>query len=286
MWLKENWFKLSILLVVVFLSCYAVFYFSVSLPKREKIKGDQETAQKLQQLLKDQDSKIAQTNKMAQAQATATPATQVLPASQKKDTSNTSIKNQGSTNNETANNATVQPTPVPSPAATSTPTNTTSDYCIKLNNDYNAAYVKLVIILQNVAAIKADYDSVAITNLGTAYQQLSAQKNSFYSEISQLISSVNDLSVPSFASTEILSLKQNFVAGANSYQNAFDLKIEAFKFVYDKPSSIPAYDDARATLALALKKAIAGGQSFYDGTANATNFWNQYNQLKDQNNCK
>ena len=35
-WLKENWFKLGILIVIVFLAAYTVFYFSFVIPNRAK----------------------------------------------------------------------------------------------------------------------------------------------------------------------------------------------------------------------------------------------------------
>jgi hypothetical protein len=35
-WLKENWFKFGILIVIVFLAGYAVYYFSVAIPNRIK----------------------------------------------------------------------------------------------------------------------------------------------------------------------------------------------------------------------------------------------------------
>lgn len=67
-WLKENWFKLGILIVIIFLAGYAAYYFSVTIPATEKVKSDQQQAQALKNL----QLKTADEIKPAQNQATTT----------------------------------------------------------------------------------------------------------------------------------------------------------------------------------------------------------------------
>ena len=256
--IKENWFKLGILSSLIFSITFLVYYFSIIMPKNEKIKSEQETGQKLLLEQKKQELDIAESAQLTQSQATTTPTTtpntQPSPITQKTESSNTAFKNQPSPKNILADPTPILSNPAPSITPTTIPSVSTNNYCSELKNEHDALNIKLVSILQNGIAVKDGYNSENITNLDTAYTQLSAQKNSYYAQISQLISSVSNLSAPSFGTAEMLNFKQNFLDGANGYQNAFDLKIQAFKYIYDKPSSFTALDNSKATLEQANNK--------------------------------
>lgn len=160
----------------------------------------------------------------------------------------------------------------------------TNTYCSLIKTEFDSYYLKLQMVTENAFAVKNGYYPDLIIG-EVAYQQFLAQKDSYYSKISQLTTSANQLSVTSFASLEAISQKQNFLNGANDYQNAFNLRLAGWQSFNDNPNSITNLNNAEALFRLADSKAATGQQSLTNALTNGLNIYKEYDKLKIQNNC-